>query len=36
MKINFMLTSSSKTLCQHTVHIRRLSYCSVKLRSSFL
>jgi len=26
-----MLTSSSKTVCQHIVHITQLSYCSVKL-----
>jgi len=29
-----MLTSSSKTVCQHIMHVRQLSYCSVKLRSS--
>ena len=28
--------SSSKTMCQHTVRIRRSSYCSVKHRYSFL
>jgi len=28
------LTSSSKIVCQHTVHVRQLSYCSVKLGTS--
>jgi len=28
------LTSSSKAVCQHIMHVRQLSYCSVKLRSS--
>jgi len=32
--IAVMLTSYSKAVCQHTdVHVRQLSYCSVKLPS---
>jgi len=31
-----MLTISSKTVCQHIVHVRQLSYCSVKLLTSLV
>jgi len=30
------LTFSSKTVCQHIMHVRQLSYCSVKLCSSLV
>jgi len=30
------LTSSSKTVCQHIVHVRQLTYCSVKLLNSWV
>ena len=35
-KINLMLTSSNKTVCYHSVHVRQSSYCSAELRRSFL